>query len=201
MKAPSVLRDRDAAGGETMRRLILWNMLSLDGYFEGARSWDVGWFQSFFSKELEDFSLEQLRRADALLFGRVTYEGMAAYWQTATGEMAGFMNSLPKVVFSSTLKQVDWANARLAGSDALAEVRTLKEEGAGDLYVFGSGKLCATLFEAGMIDEIRLGLLPIVIGQGSTLFGRHMTGQTLRLLEARALTDGCVILRYEPLTP
>lgn len=100
-----------------MSKLILWNMLSLDGYFEGATSWDVGWFQSFFSKELEDFSIEQLRRADALLFGRVTYEGMAAYWQTATGEIADYMNSLPKVVFSRTLKHVDWANARLAGID------------------------------------------------------------------------------------
>lgn len=181
-----------------MRRLILWNMLSLDGYFEGAKSWDVAWFQSFFSKELEEFSLEQLRRADALIFGRVTYEGMAAYWQTATGEIAGFMNRLPKVVFSRTLEHVDWANARLGASDAIAAVRMLKEQGSGDLYVFGSGKLCATLLEAGLFDEIRLGLLPIVIGQGSALFGRHMTGQAMKLLEARPLTDGCVILRYEP---
>jgi dihydrofolate reductase len=182
-----------------MSKLILWNMLSLDGYFEGATSWDVGWFQSFFSKELEDFSIEQLRRADALLFGRVTYEGMAAYWQTATGEIADYMNSLPKVVFSRTLKHVDWANARLAGIDSVAEVQKLKAQGSGDIYVFGSGKLCAALFEAQLFDEIRLGLLPIVIGQGSTLFGRQMSGQAMKLLEARPLADGCVILRYQPL--
>lgn len=181
-----------------MRRLILWNMLSLDGYFEGAKSWDVGWFQSFFSRELEEFCLDQLRRADGLLFGRITYEGMAAYWQTATGEMAEYMNNLPKVVFSRSLARADWANSRLVAGDALEEVRSLKAQGAGDLYVFGSGKLCACLLEAGLFDEIRLGLLPIVIGQGATLFGRHMSGQAMKLLEARALADGCVILRYQP---
>ncbi len=181
-----------------MSKLIMWNMLSLDGYFEGAKSWDVEWFQSYFSKELEDFSIEQLRRADALFFGRVTYEGMAAYWQTATGEVAGLMNNLPKMVFSRTLKHADWANARLVASDAVAEVEKLKQQGTRDLYVFGSGKLCGTLLEAGLFDEVRLGLLPIAIGNGATLFGRNLSRRAMKLLEARPLPNGCVILRYDP---
>jgi dihydrofolate reductase len=109
-----------------MSRLIQWNMLSLDGYFEGAKSWEIGWFHGFFSQELAQFSIEQLRRADALVFGRVTYEGMAAYWQTAKGEDAHLMNSLPKVVFSRTLERTDWENSRLVKSDVVDEVRKLK---------------------------------------------------------------------------
>jgi dihydrofolate reductase len=181
-----------------MSRLIQWNMLSLDGYFEGAKSWDVEWFQGFFSKELEEISIEQLSRADALLFGRVTYEGMAAYWQTAQGEVADFMNNLPKVVFSRTLERADWANTRLVKSDAVAEVRELKGRGSRDLYVFGSGDLCAGLMAAGLFDEVRLGLIPIVVGRGTTLFGRGLSRRAMKLLEARPLANGCVILRYEP---
>jgi len=90
-----------------------------------------------------------LRRADALLFGRVTYEGMAAYWQTAKAEVADFMNSLPKLVFSRALERADWANSRLVKSDVVAEVRKLKARGSRDVFVFGSGELCARLLAAG----------------------------------------------------
>jgi len=91
-----------------MGKLIQWNNLTLDGYFEGAKSWDVDWLQQYFSDELREFSLKQLDSAEALLFGRLTYEGMAAYWKTATGDVAQFMNRLPKYVSSSTLKIADW---------------------------------------------------------------------------------------------
>ena len=87
-----------------MTKLIMWNLLSLDGYFEGAKSWDLDFHQSVWGDELERLSLEQLSSADGLLFGRITYEGMAAYWQTATGEIADLMNRLPKVVV--------WTNTR-----------------------------------------------------------------------------------------
>jgi dihydrofolate reductase len=181
-----------------MGRLIQWNMLSLDGYFEGAKSWDVEWFFPFFNKELEDFSIEQLHRADALLFGRTTYEGMAAAWENAEGEVAQFMNSLPKVVFSTTLARVDWINSRLVMANVEAEVRALKQQNARDLYVFGSGKLSATLLAAGLFDEVRLCMTPLVLGQGATLFGRDLRQTPMKLLEARPLSNGCLILRYEP---
>lgn len=181
-----------------MSKLIQWNVLSLDGYFEGAKSWDVEWFHSFYDKYQEEFSIEQLRKAGALFFGRVTYEGMAAYWQTANGVVADYMNSLPKVVFSRTLKRAEWNNTRLIHDNAAEEAAKLKREMDGDLFVFGSGQLCVTLLEAGLFDEVRLGLVPATIGRGVTLFGRGLSRLRLKLLEARPLPSGTVILRYGP---
>jgi len=181
-----------------MSKLIQWNVLSLDGYFDGAKSWDVEWFHSFYDKDQEEFSIEQLRKAGALLFGRVTYEGMAAYWQTATGVVADYMNSLPKVVFSRTLERAEWNNTRLIHDNAAEEAAKLKRKMDGDLFVFGSGRLCATLLEAGLFDEVRLGVAPVILGRGVTLFGRDLSRLRLKLLEARPLNSGTVILRYEP---
>jgi dihydrofolate reductase len=106
-----------------MSRLITWNLLTLDGFFEGAKSWDLDFHQSVWGDELERLSIEQLRSADRLLFGRVTYEGMAAYWQTAKGEVADFMNRLPKVVVSRTLERADWANTKLIKDNVVAEIQ------------------------------------------------------------------------------
>lgn len=182
-----------------MGRLIQWNMVSLDGYFEGAKSWDVEWFHPFFDKDLETFSVNQLSQAGALLFGRVTYVGMAAYWQTATGTVAEYMNNLPKFVFSRTLESVDWNNTRLIRNDIAEAATNLKREIEGDLYVFGSGRLSATLLDTGLFDEVRLGLIPLALGAGVTLFGRELSRVGFTLLEARPLNSGVVILRYEPI--
>lgn len=84
-----------------MSKLIMWNLVTLDGFFEGGKSWDLGFHQSVWGDELERLSIEHLESADGLLFGHVTYEGIAAYWQTAKGEVAGFMNSLPRAVASA----------------------------------------------------------------------------------------------------
>lgn len=181
-----------------MSKLIMWNLLSLDGYFEGGKSWDLDWHPYIWGEELERFSLEQLRTADRLVFGRITYEGMAAYWQTATGEIAGFMNRLPKVVFSRTLKRADWVNTRLAEGDFVAEIQELKRQGDGNMFVFGSANLSAALMEHGLFDEYRLALAPVLLGRGRALFGSCSSRQSLKLLEARSLSNGGVILRYEP---
>lgn len=182
-----------------MSRLILWNSISLDGYFEGEKSWDVEWFHPFFGEELQAFSLEQLRSAEMLLFGRVTYEGMAAYWTRAQGEVAGYMNKLPKTVVSNKLDRADWANTTLVRGDAAAVVRKLQRQVSGNTFVFGSGKLCAALLDADLFDEVRLSLVPLVLGRGATLFGRGLSRVNMKLLEARPFSNGCVILRYEPL--
>lgn len=181
-----------------MSKLIQWNLITLDGFFEGEMSWDLDWLHSAFDDELEAFAVEQLRSAGMLLFGRVTYEGMAAYWQSAKGTVAEFMNSLPKAVFSRTMERADWANTKLVKSDPMAAVRELKQQVKGNIFVFGSGKLCALLLEAGLFDEVRLGLAPMVLGRGSTLFGRELSRAKMKLLEARPLSNGYVILRYEP---
>jgi dihydrofolate reductase len=181
-----------------MSRLIMWNAVSLDGMFEGAKSWELDFHRYIWGEELERFSVEQLRSADRLLFGRVTYEGMAAYWQTATGEVAEFMNRLPKVVFSRTLERADWVNAKLAKGDVVAEVQELKRQGDGNTFVFGSGNLSASLMEHGLFDEYRLAVAPVVLGRGKPLFEPNGKRLPLKLLEARRLSNGGVILRYEP---
>lgn len=181
-----------------MRKLILWNLMTLDGFFSGAKSWELDWLHSCFGKEQESFSIEQLRSADALLFGRVTYEGMAAYWQTAHGEVADFMNRLPKVVFSRTLERADWPNTRLLKNDAIQVVRDLKTQGNGNMFVFGSGDLCRQLAANGLFDEYRIGLAPVVLGKGEVLFGHDLSRLRLELIESRALSTGVVILKYRP---
>lgn len=181
-----------------MRRLIMWNMVTLDGCFEGAKPWDIGWHELAWGEELERLSVEQTGAADMLLFGRVTYEGMAAYWPSATGEVADIMNAIPKVVFSKTLPRAEWHNTRLVREDAAGEVTRLKQEAGKDLLLFGSAKLAASLTHAGLIDEYRLGLTPVVLGAGTPLFKPAPEILKMKLLEARALETGCVLLRYEP---
>jgi len=181
-----------------MRKLIMWNLLTLDGYFEGAKSWDLEWHNDVWGEELERLSLDQLRTADMLLFGRITYEGMAAYWRTAEGEVADLMNSLPKVVFSRTLSAADWANATLVNDHAVDAVRELKQQGDGNLFVFGSGNLSATFIREGLFDEYRLLIAPVILGEGNPLFGHGLSRQRLGLIESIPLASGGVILRYAP---
>ena len=176
----------------------MWNMITLDGYFEGAKSWDLDWHESIWGEELEQLSIEQLRSADMLLFGRITYEGMAAYWRTEKGEIAELMNRIPKVVFSRTLAQADWANTTLVNANAAATVLELKQQGDRNMFVFGSADLSATFVNQGLFDEYRLALAPVILGTGRTLFGRNFARQRLKLLESRPISTGGVILRYAP---
>ena len=181
-----------------MSKLIMWNLMTLDGFFDGAENWALDWHQYAWGEELERMSIEQLRTADMLLFGRVTYEGMAAYWKAAQGEVAAYMNSLPKAVFSRTLERVDWQNTKLLKGDVKKEVEELKRAGEKNIFVFGSGGLSATLLEQGLFDEYRLCLVPVVLGSGKQLFGRKLCRLRMKLLESRPLASGSVLLRYAP---
>ena len=181
-----------------MRKLIMWNMVTLDGFFEGTQPWDIDFHSTGWGEELQRFSSEQMSAADLVLFGRLTYEGMAKYWPGATGETADRMNGIQKVVFSRTLTSADWANSRLVSTDAADEVARLKREPGNDILVFGSADLCASLTRAGLIDEYRIAVNPIVLGQGNPLF-KSGTGQMkMRLLQARPLQTGAVLLFYAP---
>lgn len=175
----------------------MWNLITLDGYFEGEKNWDLPWHEKVWGEALERFSLEQLESADALLFGRVTYEGMAAYWQTAQGNIADYMNSLPKVVCSRTLQTAAWNNTTQVKDDVVREVARLKQQGNGNIYVFGSANLSKTLMSAGLFDEYRLCIAPVIYGKGRLLFGDGLKPQELKLLESRPLSTGCVTLRYQ----
>jgi dihydrofolate reductase len=180
-----------------MRRLVMWNLQTLDGCFEGAEPWSLGFHETAWGEELERLSLEQLDDLGAILFGRATYQGMAAYWTKATGSIAERMNALDKVVFSSTLPSADWRNTRLVHGDPAAAVAALKREPGKDLYVFGSAKLCDALSRAGLFDEYRICVAPVVLGAGAPLW-KPGPERRLRLLEARALATGAVVLRYAP---
>jgi dihydrofolate reductase len=181
-----------------MRRLIMWNMVTLDGFFEGTKSWEIDWHEYVWGEELEQLSKEQLRSADMLLFGRVTYQGMAGYWSSEKGEIADFMNNIPKVVFSRTLEKAGWKNTRLVKENAEQEVATLKQQPGKDLFIFGSANLSSTLMQHRLIDEYRLGVNPVILGAGSPLFKASPNRMKMKLLEARPLKSGCVILRYQP---
>jgi dihydrofolate reductase len=181
-----------------MAKLIQWNVISLDGYFQGPKDWALDWHQTVLDDEFQAFALKQLAEAEGLLFGRKTYEGMAAYWQIATGDIAAYMNTLRKYVFSNSITHADWQNTQLVTGDPVPAVELIKRSAERDLYVFGSGTLSARLLQAGLFDELRIAVAPVVIGSGSTLFGRDLPRVGMKLLEAKPLSNGCVILRYEP---
>lgn len=182
-----------------MAKLIVWNVMSLDGAFEGATPWDLSLHETVWGPELKKLSDEQLGEATVLLFGRNTYEGMRDYWTTATEDEAAAMNNTPKAVVSSTLTKADWNNSRLLRS--LDDVKALKKD-AGDknIFVFGSATLTSSLREAGLIDEYRICIAPLLLGRtgGAPLFKPTDERQRLNLIEARPITGGGVILFYEP---
>ncbi len=181
-----------------MRKLITWNLVTVDGFFEGEKRGDLSFHREAWGPGLEAFVQEQLRSVGGLLFGRVTYEHMAAHWPGQSGEVAHFMNSVPKYVFSRTLSKVDWRNSRLVKGDPATEVVRLKHGDGPDLFLFGSANLASTLMAAGLVDEYRLGVTPVLLGRGNPLFKPSSRLARLRLLEAKALEGGSVILRYAP---
>ncbi|HZD25816.1 MAG TPA: dihydrofolate reductase family protein [Alphaproteobacteria bacterium] len=179
-----------------MRRLVAWNLMTLDGYFEDRKPWDLGFHETVWGEELEAFSLEQGKEIGTLLFGRRTYEGMAAYWRTATGPVAEMMNSIEKAVATRTLDEATWNNTRLLKGDAVEAVRDLKAEDGKDIYVFGSADLLASLLAAGLVDEYRLCLASVVLGGGNPLFKPQDQQIKMRLESARPLKTGGAILTY-----
>jgi dihydrofolate reductase len=185
-----------------MRKLIMWNIITLDGYFDEEKEWNLSFHNKVWGPDLEKLSLEQLRSADYLIFGRKTYEGMAAYWKTADNEkseITRLMNSLPKLVFSKTLKDVDWNNTTLINGDASAEIAKRKTEGNGDMYVFGSADLSKTFMEDDLFDEYRIGIAPIILGRGKPLFKQGVSLNNLKLIATQKLNpDGVVLTLSKP---
>jgi len=185
-----------------MRKLIMWNVMTLDGYFEGNQNWDLSFHNTIWGTELEKLSIEQLRSADYLLFGRVTYEGMAAYWTKAEGdtaeqEVAKLMNSIPKIVFSKSLKTAGWNNTIIVREDATSKIKKLKEEGGKDMFVFGSANLSETFMNANLFDEYRIGIAPVILGNGRPLFKKGIASKKLSLVSIQKLLTGGVVLKYE----
>lgn len=186
-----------------MRKLIMWNIITLDGYFEGKQHWELPFHEVVWGKELEKISLGQLNSADYLVFGRVTYDGMAAYWTQAEAdgtiaelEIAKLMNRIPKLVFSKSLKSANWNNTRIISENASEEIRKLKQEKGKDMYVFGSANLSETFINDNLFDEYRIGIAPVILGSGRPLFGQGLAYKNLKLVSTQQLSTGCIILKY-----
>lgn len=184
-----------------MRTLYLFDMVTLDGFFEGPAKWEIGWHNV--DAEFNEFSIDQLNATDLLLFGRVTYEGMASYWPTPAAmeddpEVAAKMNSIPKIVFSRTLEKAGWNNTRLINSNVVEEVLKLKRQPGKDIALFGSSDLASTFIKHGLIDEYRIMVNPVVLGKGMPLFRGISDQFKLKLLKARTFESGNVLLCYQP---
>lgn len=180
----------------------MWNVISIDGYFEGEKAWDLEFHQTVFGEELQDLSIEQLKTADMLVFGSKTYTGMFEYWtsdEAAGDAVTPFMNDLPKIVCSTTLKAADWNNTTLV-SDAVTEIPKLKQEGDGNMFVFGSAVLSESLMKANLFDEYRLCIAPVFLGKGRRMFNEGLPYQRLKLLKERTLQTGGVIVQYAPVS-
>lgn len=183
-----------------MRKVIVSNLMSLDGFMAGPGG-DIDWF--VVDEEFDGYARELFASVDTLLFGRVTWQLMAGYWPTpaAAAEdpfITGKMNTLPKVVFSTTLEKAEWENTRLVKGNLAEEVSRLKRLPGMDMMIFGSGSLVSALTQAGLIDEYRIVVNPVVLGRGKPLFQDLRERLSLKLLKTRTLRCGDVILYYQP---
>ena len=179
-----------------MRRLVTWDLMTLDGCFEGPTPWSLDFHSTVWGDELETFSLEQLDDDGTLLFGRRTFEGMADYWSGETGAIADRMNAVEKI--AATRKDTDktWSNATVLHGDIADEIEALKAKDGKDIFVFGSADLTATLLEKKAVDEIRICLVPVVLGGGNPLFKNDGIRKDFELIECRPFASGGVLLRY-----
>jgi dihydrofolate reductase len=188
-----------------MRKVIVSDFVSVDGVME-----DPSWTFRFMSEEREKFKFDELAASDALLLGRVTYEGFAAAWpsmmeqyegprRTELQEYTDMMNGYPKHVASTTLQEpLEWNNSTLIEGEVAEEVSRLKQQPGKDILVFGSGDLVNTLMQHDLIDEYRLMVFPLVVGSGKRLFREGIDDMVLYLVDTQTLGSGVVVLTYWP---
>ena len=180
-----------------MRKLVTWNLMTLDGYFEGPSPWSLEFHTLVWDEELEAYSLMQLDEVGTLLFGRRTFDGMADYWSSETGAIANRMNAVEKIAATREGTTANWSNSRVLQGDISDHVAALKaEDNKKDIFIFGSADLTATLLEGNAVDEIRLGLVPTVLGGGNPLFKDDGVRKDFKLIESRSFKSGGVLLRY-----
>ena len=183
-----------------MRKLSVFNLVTLDGYFAGPDG-DISWHNV--DPEFQELADKAANSGNTLLFGRVTYELMAAYWPTPEAlredpVVARGMNSAEKIVFSRTLKTVDWDNTRLVKDDMPLEVRRLKQGSGKSLTILGSGSIVSQLAQERLIDEFQILLNPVVLGRGRSMFEGVKDRFPLKLLSTQTFKNGNILLNYEP---
>ncbi|HZZ19588.1 MAG TPA: dihydrofolate reductase family protein [Opitutaceae bacterium] len=186
-----------------MPRLIVYNNVSLDGYFTDAKN-DMSWaHRGHEDPEWVKYVAGNAKGGGRLVFGRVTYEMMASFWPTPMAAkgmpvVAEKMNSCGKIVFSRTLRKAEWYNTMLIKRNLVAEIRRLKAEPGEDLVILGSGSLVSQLAAKGLVDEFQVVVVPIVLGAGRTMFDGMKSRQNLRLLKTRTFKNGNVVMFYAP---
>ena len=183
-----------------MRKLISFMVVTLDGYYEGPNG-EFDWPNV--DDEFNEFAISQLDDIDTLFFGRTTYEGMASYWPTPAAveddpAIARRMNTIPKIVFSSTLDGADWQNTRLVKDGTVETVADLKQQPGKHLALFGSPTLTASLIEQGLVDELRVMVQPILLGAGKSLFSALSRRVPVELQRTTVFHSGNVLLVYRP---
>ncbi len=185
-----------------MARIVVTEFVSLDGVMEdpgGAEDFRYGgWTFQFDRGEGDKFKMDEALGADALLLGRVTYEGFAAAWPSRDDAFADKFNSMPKYVVSSTLDNPTWNNSTVLRGDVVEEVSKLRRAPGGNIVVHGSRMLAQTLIDHDLVDELRLMVFPVVLGNGKRLFGDTSDKKRLRLKDSKMVGDGVAILIYEP---
>jgi dihydrofolate reductase len=184
-----------------MRKLIVFNFITLDGYFEGLEKGDISWHRH--DKEENEFAAAMLKKGNTLLFGRVTYEMMAGYWPTPFAAnndpvVAAGMNNAEKIVFSRTMKKAEWNNTRVVNGNIAAEIRRMKQEPGTDLTLLGSGSIVTRFAEQGLIDEYQIMMDPVVLGSGTPLFSNLGHKLNLILTSSRTFASGVILLCYKP---
>ena len=189
-----------------MGKIVVTEFISLDGVMEAPGGGEdfkhAGWtFQISRGSEGDKFKVEETFNSDALLLGRVTYQGFAAAWPSMKGEFADKFNSMPKYVISSTLKKAEWTNSTVLKGDVVEEVSKLRQELSGNIVVHGSAQLVQTLIEHDLVDELRLMVFPVVLGTGKRLFADTSDKKRMRLESSKTVGDGVVILIFQPTDP
>jgi dihydrofolate reductase len=182
-------------------KIVVTEFVSLDGVMEdpgGAENFKYGgWtFEISRGDEGDKFKLDETMASDALLLGRVTYEGFAEAWPSREGEFAEKFNTMPKYVVSSTLDNPSWANSTVIKGNLAQEVTKLKQQYDGDVVVHGSAQLAQALIEQDLVDELRLMVFPVVLGTGKRLFGETSDKKPLELAESNVVGDGVAVLTY-----
>jgi dihydrofolate reductase len=187
-----------------MGKIVISTNVSFDGVVQdpdGLEGFSLGgWFGQFGGKDLEEWAKVEFEEAlgtQALLLGRRSDEWFAARWLARNDEWADRLNSLPKYVVSSTLREPKWSNSTVLRGDVVSEVSKLKQELDGDIVVYASYQLGRTLIEHDLVDELRLFVYPVVLGAGERLFGETSDKKPLRLVDAKTVGDGLVFLTYE----
>jgi dihydrofolate reductase len=183
-----------------MRKLIVANMVTADGFFAGPNG-EIDWHNV--DDEFNDYAIDFLNSIDTLIFGRVTYQGMASYWPTPVGTtddpiVAGHMNRLRKIVLSRTLESAEWNNTTLVKDDAATAVAHLKQQPGKDMAIFGSGSVVSAFTQLGLIDEYRIIVNPVILGSGRSMFSGNTRELKLQLVQARPFRSGNVLLLYQP---